>query len=167
MHKKMLNILLLVGLLFSVSVASAQTTYDFRRNDDAATVTTQPNSGPLQAGTNRNREVYVIAKPGLEVCSAASTGTSATTIIPAVALTSHYVSRIRCSNNSAVASLFSTAGLVQTGLYIGTTTLGDNTKEVNYPNPVKVAVNTAVTFTMATTATSTICCANYKDYPNP
>lgn len=163
----MLNKLIIsLCLLFSASLASAQTSYDFRRNDDAATTSTQPNTGPLQAGTNRYREVYVNAKPGLTACSTAETGTAAKSIIAAVALTSHYVSRVWCHNNSTVASIITLAGVTGSDI-IGTTTLGTNRITFEFPNPAKAAVNTAVTFTPTTTATSTICCANYKSYPNP
>lgn len=167
MKNKLCAWLVLFSLLITANISLAQSTNTFRRNDDAATATGQADNTPLQAGTNKYRESYVNWKPGTTVCNAAAeTGTAAKVIIPAVAATSHYVSRVWCHNNTTVASIITLGGIVGSDI-IGTTTLGTNRITFEFPNPAKAAANTAVTFTMTTTATSTICCANYKDYPNP
>lgn len=163
------NLLLLLVLIFAgLSTVQAQD-YLYRRNDDGTTASGQPNSAPLQAGTNRYREAYTIRAPGTTVCSAAATGTTAVTIIPAVALTSHYVNSIHCHNNTTVASILTFNNNVTAfdSDIIGTTTLGTNRIDLNYVSPIKIAANAVLSFTPTTTATSTICCANYKDYPNP
>jgi len=168
MSKKMLNILLLVGLLFSASVAFAQAPYPLRRNDDGLTTTGQPNNVPVWGGATQYGEVFVADKPGLTVCSAANTGTTAVTIIAATASVSHLVSRVMCNNNSTVASLLTLRNDVTTIAidHISTTTLGTNKSVFDFPKPVKIAGAKTLNFIMGTNATSTICCANYLDVPN-
>lgn len=167
MVKKIIALLLLVCLTASVSVAQ---TFDFRRNDDAATVTGQVNTTPAQAGITRYREAFTTTKPGLFACNAAAeTGTASKTVIAAAALTSHYIKGYTCYNNSTVASIINfrdgTTSFWQD--IIGTSTLGTNRISYNFPHPKKLTVNTAFTFIMTTTATSTVCCVNYLDEPNP
>lgn len=162
-------IVVLLGLFLSTVVSAQTPSYTYRRNSDAATTTTQPNTAPMYGSTERDGSVFGTTKPGLFVCSTAETGTSDHAIIAAVAATSHYVSSISCYNDSAVASIitFKDATTAFWSDIIGTTTLGTNRISITFPKPKKVAINAALNFDMTTTATSTICCANYLDYPNP
>lgn len=159
----------LVGIiaLFSCAVAFGQveeSPFSFRRDDDAATATSQPNTAPFRGSLNKYGEVYTHSKPGLTACNAAAeTGTTAKTILAATAATSRYISQVICYNASTVASIitFNHGATVIDSDIIGTSTLGTNRIVHEYPKPIKTTANTAVTFTMTTTATATVCCINY------
>lgn len=159
---------LILSLLLIPSVALAQQSLyldDFRRNDDAAIATGQPNTAPVRASTTKYGEMFVQPRRGNNLCSiGAETGTAIKNITIPVSSLSWYISRVNCYNNSANASVISLYnGLTKVSEdYIGNTTLGNNRVRFDFINPIIVLPNTALNFVMGTTATSTICCANYE-----
>lgn len=166
MVKRGLILSLALSLLVANAIAQTAQQSDFRRNDDAILTTTQPNLAPMRASTSRYGEVITIRKPGLGLCSAAATGTTAVDIIPTVVDGAHLVSTVNCYNNSTVASIISLRGgtTVFTSDIIGTTTLGTNRVRFDFPNPVQIGTN--LNLIMTTTGTSTVCCANYTEVPD-
>lgn len=95
-------------------------------------------------------------------CSSAETGTSARAIRNAVASNRSYVTAISCSNTTAVASTitFHDGSTTYFGDAIpNNTTGGIGRLHLSFPTPLRFGSNAPVNFQLATTATSTICCA--------
>lgn len=96
-------------------------------------------------------------------CSSVTTGTTDSSIVPAVGGNRIYVTSLSCSNTAAVASVL-TLKDGATGkwvYYIGAVAAVNNVFHVQFPTPIRGTANTAVNFALTTTATSTTCCATY------
>lgn len=111
------------------------------------------------------------AAPGQtwQACSSAATDTSNVEIKAAVASNRIYVTSISCDNTAAVASsIVFKDGTTQIyrGAVSSSTLAGVASFQTQLPVPLRGTVNTAFNFAMATTATSTTCCAAGFISPN-
>lgn len=98
----------------------------------------------------------------IKICSSANTGTGAVAIVAAGAAGIRNVIRsIACTNSSATASAVTFqdgATAVDTG-FVSANTVGEASFQHTFPYPIYGTAATALNFTMGTTATSTVCCA--------
>jgi hypothetical protein len=96
----------------------------------------------------------------LGACTSPITGTADTTVKAAVASNRIYVTGMDCSNTSAVSSLVyikDATNIIYVG-HVPTASAGGSWNKT-FPVPLRLASATALNVAMATTATSTTCCA--------
>lgn len=167
--------LLFLIVYFAISTTPVAVSQDqpppntYKLNPGArATLNRQVLGVPGYGAISQYGESIVQAADGLVACSSAETSTTKRTILAGASGQSILVSKINCHNNTTVASIitfYNDLASIGSDL-IGTTTLGTN--RINYPLPQPVLIDGAKTlsFALTTGSTSTICCANYKLYPN-
>jgi hypothetical protein len=162
---KSLNLIL--TLLLTASTAFAASPPYVRNNSLSTNLNTEnlyPGSAAVDAIGRQFGGWFVPSSMLLNACSSAATGTADTQIVATPGAGNRiFVTSISCANTTAVASQINlkdgTTIEFVGGIGTAAATGGDFQKD--FTTPWRLAQNVALQFAMATTATSTTCCAQY------
>lgn len=150
-----------------LGLGSAGTKVFGRVNEAEAALASSDGQANFVALSKSGKVMVTLAAPGQSwyACSAVATGTSTTVIKSAVAGKRIYVTSLSCYNNSTTSSIIEVYdGAYAGNLFLTRSILGPNTAahsvwHQSFPVPLRGSVNTDLNFAMATTSTSSRCCA--------